>query len=86
MTKDQYRSLLAKLKLSQEAFGRAFGIGKRTSQGYANGLPIPVPTAALLHFIDEGKIAFDEVKLLVPGLIKEAAKARKKRESQKANR
>ena len=83
MTKNQYRALLAKLSLSQAAFGRAFGIGKRTSQGYANGLPIPVPTAALLHLIAEGKVAFDDVTRMTPGLIKEATKARKVQEAKK---
>ena len=83
MTEDQYRALLAKLELSQAAFAAAFGIGKRTSQGYANGLPIPIPTAVLLHFIDAGTVDFDEVKPLVIELIKEAAKARKKREARK---
>ena len=51
--------------------------------GGANGLPIPVPTAALLHLIAEGKVAFDDVTRMTPGLTKEATKARKMQEAKK---
>ena len=57
--------MLARFKLSQAAFGAAFGIGKRTSQGYANGESIPIPTAVLLQLIAEGKVSFAGVKRLV---------------------
>jgi transcriptional regulator with XRE-family HTH domain len=71
MNKDQYRALLAKFKISQEAFAEAIGIGKRTSQGYANGEPIPIPVAVLLQLLARGQVSFAAVKRLV-NQIKEA--------------
>ncbi len=62
MTKNQYRALLAKLAVSQERMARLLGIGKRTSQGYAAGEPIPPPTSALLFALGEGKIAVEDLE------------------------
>jgi len=62
MTKNQYRALLAKLEISQERMAQLLGIGKRTSQGYAAGEPIPPPTSALLFALGEGKIAVEDLE------------------------
>lgn len=62
MTKNQYRALLAKLEVSQERMARLLGIGKRTSQGYAAGEPIPPPTSALLFALSEGRIAVEDLE------------------------
>jgi hypothetical protein len=74
MDKDQYRGLVARFKLSQEAFGAAIGVGKRTSQGYANGLSIPIPTAALLRLVADRHVSFAAVKRLVGQIKEEQAK------------
>ncbi len=62
MTKNQYRALLAKLAVSQERMARLLGIGKRTSQGYAAGEPIPPPTAALLQAVGENKVTIEDLE------------------------
>ena len=62
MTKNQYRALLAKLGISQERMAHILGIGKRTSQGYAAGEPIPPPTSALLHAVGEGKVTIEDLE------------------------
>ena len=62
MSRNQYRALLAKLEISQERMAALLGIGKRTSQGYAAGEPIPPPTAALLFAVNEGKVTIDDLE------------------------
>jgi hypothetical protein len=62
MSKTQYRALLHSLEISQERMAALLGIGKRTSQGYATGEPIPPPTSALLHALGEGKITVEDLE------------------------
>ena len=62
MSKTKYRELLARLGLSQERMAKLIGIGKRTSQGYAAGEPIPPPTSALLFALGEGKVTVEDIE------------------------
>jgi hypothetical protein len=62
MSKTKYRALLARLELSQQGMANLLGIGRRTSQGYAAGEPIPEPTAILLTLLADGKVTVADVE------------------------
>jgi transcriptional regulator with XRE-family HTH domain len=51
MTKHEYRVLLEQLSLTQKEAAKSLGISIRASNGYANGMPIPEPTARLLRVL-----------------------------------
>lgn len=62
MTRNQYRAALAALGLSQAGAAEFLGISIRSSHGYANGEPIPEPTAKLLRLMLRLKIKPSDVK------------------------
>jgi transcriptional regulator with XRE-family HTH domain len=49
MTPTQYRAALQQLGLSQREAAQMLGISLNSSNGYANGRPIPEPVARLLR-------------------------------------
>jgi transcriptional regulator with XRE-family HTH domain len=49
MTPHQYRAALQQLGLSQREAAQILGISLNSSNGYANGRPIPEPVARLLR-------------------------------------
>ena len=51
MTMNQFRSALDSLDLSQARAAEWLGISIRAVHGYANGAPIPEPTAKLLRLM-----------------------------------
>lgn len=51
MTPNQYRAALARLGLTQAEAADFLGISVRTSNGYANGLPIREGDAKLLRLM-----------------------------------
>jgi hypothetical protein len=54
MTKDDYRTALAALGLSQVAAAKVLGIAARTSRAYALGeRPVPQPVALALRLLTE---------------------------------
>jgi hypothetical protein len=51
MTKQQYRNALERLELTQGAAAEFLDVSIRTSNGYANGEPIPGAAAKLLRLM-----------------------------------
>jgi hypothetical protein len=51
MTAAEYRSLLSALGATQAKAAKRLGISIRSSNSYANGAPIPIPTARLLRLL-----------------------------------
>ena len=62
MTKSQYRAALAELGLTQEQAAALLGISIRSSHGYANGAPIPEPTAKLLRLVIRCGLTLEDAK------------------------
>ena len=62
MTANQYRAALSALGLSQAGAADFLGIGIRTSHGYANGEPIPEPTAKLFRLMVRLNLSPEDVK------------------------
>jgi hypothetical protein len=62
MTAAQYRKALDQLALTQGAAAKWLGISIRSSNGYANGEPIPEPLAKLLRLCVRLKLNPEDVK------------------------
>ncbi len=62
MTQNQYRTVLERLGLTQDAAATFLGVSVRTSHGYANGSPIPEGTAKLLRLMVRLELEPNEVK------------------------
>jgi hypothetical protein len=62
MTKNQYRTAIAAIGLSQSGAALFLQIGIRTSHGYANGAPIPEGYAKLLRLMVRLKLKPEDVK------------------------
>lgn len=62
MTHNQYRAAIDRLGLSQVKAAKFLGISLRTSQNYANGEPIPEPTAKLLRLMVRLDLKPEDVK------------------------
>jgi len=56
MTANEYTAALNALQLSQASAAKLLGIGLRTSNGYANGRPIPRSIQLLLELMIKYKI------------------------------
>jgi hypothetical protein len=60
MDEDEYRAALEKLGISQQAVGRLFMVGARTSRRWALGeARIPVPVAMLLRLMLKKKMKLE---------------------------
>lgn len=66
MTKTKYRAIIDKFGLTQESMAELLGISRRTSNGYANGEPIPTATAILLTLVDGGKVKVKDLQSCKP--------------------
>jgi transcriptional regulator with XRE-family HTH domain len=62
MTANQFRAALKNLGLSQARAAEFLKISLRTAHGYANGEPIPKPTAKLLRLMVRLKLKPEDVK------------------------
>ena len=62
MTGAQYMSALESLELNQVSAAAFLEISVRTSHGYANGAPIPEPTAKLLRLMVRLKLKPEGVR------------------------
>lgn len=62
MTPTQYRTALERLGLTQEGAAQFLKVSVRTSNGYANGLPIREGDAKLLRLMIRLNIKPDDVK------------------------
>ena len=51
MTSEQYRKAIAMIGLTQGEAAEFLGVSIRSSNGYANGSPIPEATAKLLRLM-----------------------------------
>lgn len=60
MTTEEYRAVLDKLGINQQAAGRLFAVGARTSRRWALGeARIPMPVAMLLRLMLKKKIKLE---------------------------
>lgn len=62
MTGEQYKSAIARLGMTQDAAAEFLGVSLRTSNGYANGSPIPEGTAKLLRLMVTLNLKPEKVK------------------------
>jgi hypothetical protein len=65
MTPAEYRSILARLDLSQAGAAKLLGIGLRQSARYAaggKGAEIPEPTARLLRLLARGVVTPEQIE------------------------
>jgi predicted GIY-YIG superfamily endonuclease len=62
MTSDQYRKAIAKLGMTQGGAAEFLGISVRSSNGYANGSPIPEAVSKLLRLMTQRSIRPEEVR------------------------
>ena len=62
MTANHYRAALGELGLSQGAAADFLGISLRSSNGYANGAPIPEAIAKLLRLMVRLELKPSEVR------------------------
>jgi DNA-binding XRE family transcriptional regulator len=62
MNHNQYRTALERLGLTQDSAAEFLGVSLRTSHGYANGSPIPKPTAMLLRLMTQRSIKPEEIR------------------------
>lgn len=62
MTANQFRTAIAKLGLSQEAAGLAFGKSRRQGQRWATGeAKVPELVARVIGLILKGRINLDDI-------------------------
>lgn len=62
MTANQFRKALDDLSLTQARAAEWLGLSIRAIHGYANGAPIPEPTAKLLRLMVRLKLKPEDVK------------------------
>lgn len=62
MSKNQYRAALESLGLTQAGAAEFLDCSIRTAHGYANGAPIPAPTAKLLRLMIRLELKYGDVK------------------------
>lgn len=63
MTNTQFKAAIAKLNLSQEAAGLAFGASKRQGQRWASGdVPVPWLVAKVIGLVLRGKISLRDLE------------------------
>lgn len=60
MSPAEYRQRIAKLGLTQEQAGEAFGVSGRTGQAWASEGP-PRPVAMVLHAVGSSRKKFDNL-------------------------